>query len=72
MIETNHQHTVNPQADALRSVLRWAKTKCPCTEEKPDPCTLCGATVVSGRCMAVENTIPAHLIKEIEEALIRS
>lgn len=52
-----------------RKLINWAESKCPCRDETPDPCPLCGATVAAGACMAVESTIPPHLLREMRDAL---
>lgn len=55
--------------EALRDVRRWAASKCPCKDETPDPCTLCGATVASGACRSVESIFPAALLAQLDAAL---
>lgn len=44
-------------------LLRWAEAKCPCENETPDPCPLCGASVdgLEG-CKAADMTLPASLL----------
>lgn len=54
---------------ALRVVHDWANARCPCHEETPDPCPLCGASVERGACMSAENTIPRDILARIRFAL---
>ena len=53
----------------LEAVLTWAQQRCPCNEEKPDPCPLCDATVENGVCLSAEKTIPPALLRRIRLAL---
>lgn len=50
----------------LRDVLRWAESRCPCHEEQPNPCPLCGASVENLEpCKSAENTLPRRLLGDI-------
>ena len=52
-----------------RKVIAWAASRCPCQDEKPDPCPLCNASVAAGTCKAVEAIFPAPLLAELRAAL---
>lgn len=55
---------------ALQSVQHWAVQRCPCRNEEPDPCPLCGASVANLQaCKAVEETFPPRVLTEINAAL---
>lgn len=56
----------------LRDVLRWAEQRCPCHNDEPSPCPLCGARVEpgGGSCLSAENTIPSTLLREIRKVLL--
>lgn len=48
----------------------WARSKCPCNNEQPDPCPLCGASVANlENCKAVDITFPSRLRDSISFAL---
>jgi hypothetical protein len=55
---------------AVIATLRWAEQRCPCRNEKPDPCPLCGASAKpgGGPCLSAENTIPLYLLHELWRA----
>ena len=45
--------------DALTKVVDWAQRRCPCENEQPNPCPLCGASVENlEACKAVDETFP--------------
>jgi len=56
-------------ADARKLLARiehWASTRCPCHEETPNPCPLCGASVENlEACKAVEETFPRDILRDI-------
>lgn len=55
---------------ALRKVEWWAQQKCPCHEETPNPCTLCGASVENlEACKAVESTFPRDLLEMVRSSI---
>lgn len=60
---------------ALRSTLlaikTWADQRCPCTNEQPNPCPLCGADAnkPGDVCLSAENTFPRDLLRQIRAAL---
>jgi uncharacterized protein (DUF1778 family) len=59
------------EADEVnRALLDWAEARCPCHDEKPDPCPLCGASAKpgGGHCMSAENTLPRHLLEMLRSA----
>jgi hypothetical protein len=63
--------------DAARSVLRkiehWAQQKCPCHNEQPNPCPLCGASVENlEACKAVESIFPRDLLVEVRSITARA
>lgn len=53
----------------VNSVLTWAEQRCPCKNEQPNPCPLCGASVENLEpCKSAENTIPRHLLADLRRA----
>lgn len=62
---------VTKHESVLRAVLRWAEQRCPCHNEEPNPCPLCGASVENlEACKSAENTIPLRLLRDIRVALV--
>lgn len=61
----------NKQAvEVMKMLLNWAGKRCPCENETPDPCPLCGAGVANLQpCMAAENTIPSDILRKARAAL---
>lgn len=58
---------------ALRMVATWAEQRCPCHNEQPNPCPLCGASVENLEgCKAAESTMPRHVLDAVRQALSRS
>ena len=56
--------------DTLLAVLTWAEQRCPCHDEQPDPCPLCGASVENlEACKSAENTLPPALLRRIRSTL---
>jgi hypothetical protein len=57
--------------EALLAVQTWAEQRCPCKNEQPNPCPLCGADAnkPSDVCLSAENTLPRHLRVAINQAL---
>ena len=56
--------------EALRDVRAWADSQCPCHEETPNPCTLCGASVENlEACKSVESIFPRKLLRKLDAAL---
>lgn len=50
----------------LADVLRWAEARCPCHNETPNPCPLCGASVENLEpCKSAENTLPRDLLDRL-------
>ncbi|WP_353640786.1 hypothetical protein [Mesorhizobium sp. WSM2239] len=50
----------------VKKTLRWAEARCPCHNEEPNPCPLCGASVENLEgCKSAENTIPRDLLTEL-------
>lgn len=59
--------------EALEKVRRWAESRCPCHNEEPNPCPLCGASVENlEACKSAENTLPRELLTTIRAALSQS
>lgn len=57
-------------AEALKSVKHWAVSRCPCKNEQPDPCPLCGATVDGlEACKALLEVIPPRIVEKMDAAL---
>lgn len=58
---------------ALKGFLFWAQTRCPCENEEPNPCTLCGASIENLEgCKAVDRTIPPDILGEARAALAKA
>lgn len=56
--------------EALKSFIWWADQKCPCHNEEPNPCTLCGASVENLElCKAADRTLPPRLLRQARAAL---
>lgn len=56
--------------DALRGFIRWGDSKCPCVNEEPNPCTLCGGSVENlEACKAADRTLPPDLLRDARTAL---
>lgn len=56
--------------EALDGFVQWASKKCPCENEQPNPCPLCGASVESLEpCKAADSTLPRHLLDAARAAL---
>lgn len=50
----------------VKKTLTWAEARCPCHNEQPNPCPLCGASVENFEaCKSAENIIPPDLLKEL-------
>lgn len=55
---------------ALKDVLAWAESRCPCRNEQPNHCPLCGASVENlEACKSAENTLPHALLVKVRRAL---
>lgn len=58
---------------ALRTVQRWADSRCPCENEQPNPCPLCGASVENLEpCKSAEKTLPKSVREAIRTALAKA
>jgi len=56
-------------AETVGKVLTWAEQRCPCHNDEPNPCPLCGASVENlEACKSAENTIPASLLADLRTA----
>lgn len=57
--------------EALMDVLKWAQSCCPCENEMPKICPLCGADVdrPGDACKAVGAVFPVGLLAKIRAAL---
>ncbi len=59
--------------DLVGRFVRWANMKCPCENEQPNPCTLCGASVENLEpCKAADLTLPRDPLERARAALNRS
>lgn len=59
--------------EAFARVLAWAERRCPCHNEEPNPCPLCGASVENlEACKSAENTLPADILIALREAKPRA
>ncbi|MEZ2132524.1 MULTISPECIES: hypothetical protein [unclassified Sinorhizobium] len=57
--------------ELLKKIEWWAQQRCPCHEETPNPCPLCGASVENlEACKAVESIFPRDLLSEVRSALL--
>lgn len=65
----NHIESYELMTMALRNVITWASSRCPCKGGKPDPCPLCGAYVDKDICLSAEYTLPSVLLVSIRKAL---
>lgn len=55
---------------ALHGFVRWANAKCPCENEQPNPCPLCGASVENFEgCKAADQTLPRELLEAARAAI---
>lgn len=64
------ESSLSEAVKALEAVMRWASSRCPCANELPNPCTLCGVTVESGEaCKAIQGTLPKILSEQIASAI---
>jgi hypothetical protein len=53
----------------VNAVLTWAELRCPCHNDQPNPCPLCGASVENLEpCKSAENTLPRHLLTVLRRA----
>ncbi|MGX5719873.1 hypothetical protein [Shinella zoogloeoides] len=53
----------------FNDVLDWAERRCPCHNEEPNPCPLCGASVENlEACKSAENTLPRGLLIDLRIA----
>jgi len=60
------QRRVQELERVLRKVEWWSQQRCPCNNDQPNPCPLCGASVENLEpCKAAENTFPRDLLAEI-------
>jgi len=60
-------------AKAVRKTLTWAEQRCPCRDEQPNPCPLCGASVENlEACKSAENTIPRDVLDALRAAAVRA
>lgn len=57
--------------EALQGFVRWANAKCPCENEQPNPCPLCGASIFEG-CKAADQTLPRELLEAARAALSKA
>ncbi|MBP0492220.1 hypothetical protein [Roseomonas indoligenes] len=56
--------------DVVSRLLTWADKKCPCENEQPNPCPLCGASVENLEpCKAADQTLPRDLLAAARAAL---
>jgi hypothetical protein len=65
-----HRALIETLTKTLASVKTWAEQRCPCHEETPNPCPLCGASVENlEACKAVDQTFPRDIKRDIFAAL---
>lgn len=68
--EGKYKSALEKARETIDGMLYWAQHRCPCTDEKPDPCTLCGVSVASLEgCKAVDASFPRSSIVAMNEAL---
>jgi hypothetical protein len=53
----------------LRDLQKWASQRCPCNNDEPRICPLCGADVTIDRCGAVDVSFPRDLRARIAKHL---
>lgn len=57
------------EAKLLADVLHWAESRCPCENDEPNPCPLCGASVENLEpCKSAERTLPPGLLPRLRRA----
>lgn len=57
----------------LKEVIDWASRRCPCHNEEPNPCPLCGASVENlEACKAVESIFPRDLLAKTRRVIDRA
>jgi hypothetical protein len=55
---------------ALKAVYHWADSRCPCHNDEPNPCPLCGASVENLQaCKSVESIFPANVLSDVRSAI---
>lgn len=58
----------------VKELMSWADQKCPCHDETPDPCPLCGARSApgGGGCKAADETLPPELLRMARAAIAKA
>jgi len=55
---------------ALGAFLDWGQQQCPCYNDLPNPCPLCGASIENLEgCKAIESKFPPRILGQAREAL---
>jgi hypothetical protein len=49
-------------------ISNWAASRCPCEDDKPDPCPLCGARAESDACRALDASLPDRVLGALHRA----
>lgn len=58
---------------ALERFLWWGQQQCPCYNDEPNPCPLCGASIENLEgCKAVEAKFPSAILGQAREAIARA
>lgn len=58
---------------ALERFLWWGQQQCPCYNDDPNPCPLCGASIENLEgCKAVEAKFPPAILGQAREAIARA
>lgn len=74
-IEAN-AHLISAAPDmyeVLQALLLWADSQCPCRDELPNPCPLCGARAdAPDACKSVEAIFPRVLLTTLQNSLSKA
>lgn len=74
MTPEGQQAVATDALDLIARMRSWAERKCPCENEQPNPCPLCGADVDKPNdvCRAVDNTFPDSFVTDMVRLLNRT
>lgn len=59
--------------EALQAFISWGTKQCPCENEEPNPCPLCGASVENlETCKAIEAKFPRVILTNARAAIAKA